>query len=153
MLKLSNIYPELGDRALNNKSQLTIAFKFILKNYKPTDKEYLLFIPEISILKRLTILQELGRFISYLDKLGVDIDSSQAVNIVSKQVQYIVDNKINTTKAVKILQEARGVKGKRGNKIDGAVKNVITTINNQRLNEEELPIFVKCIIEILKDYK
>jgi hypothetical protein len=151
LLKLSNIYPELGDRALNNKSQETIAFKFILKNYKPTDKEYLFFIPEIQVLKRVTILQELGRFISYLDKVGVD--STQAVNIVSKEVIYIVDNKINTTEAVKILQEVRGAKGKRGDKIEGAVKSVITTINNQRLNEEELPIFIKRIIEILKEHK
>lgn len=151
MLKLSNIYPELGDRSLNNKHRETIAFEFILKNYKPTDKEYLFFIPEIQVLKRVTILHELGRFILYLYKVGVD--NTEAINIVSKHVIYIVDNKINTTGAVKILQELRGVKGKRGDKIEGAVKSVITTINNQRLSEQELPVFIERITEILKKYK
>lgn len=151
MLKLSNIYPELGARALNNKSRQNISFKFILDNYKPSDKEYLFFIPEIQVLKRETILQELGRLILYLDKVGVD--NTQAVKIVSKEIIYIVDNKINTTEAVKQLQEIRGVRGKRGNKIEGALKSVVTIINNQRLNKDERPIFIERIIDILKEYK
>jgi len=151
LLKLSNIYPELGDRSLNNKRHQSIGFGFILKNYNPTDKEYLFFIPKKQVLKRVTILQELGRFVSYLEKVGVD--NTRAVKIASEQILNIVENRINTTEAVKILQEVRGVKGKRGNKVDGAVNSVLTTINNQRLSKDELPIFIDRIISVLTKYK
>lgn len=148
MLKLSNIYPELGNRALNNKKNELIAFNFIIENYKNTDKEYLFFIPKNEVLKRITILNELGRYILYLYKTG--INNEKILNIVSKQIIYIIDNKINTTQAVKMLQGLRGVRGKRCDKIEGLVNSVITTINNHRLNNEELSIFIKRITEILE---
>jgi hypothetical protein len=151
LLKLKTIYPELKARSLNNKFRQTISFDFILKNYLPTDKEYLFFIPKQQILQRQTILQELGRVILYLKKQGVN--EAETKSIISKRIMYIIENKINTNQALKILQELRESKSKRGCKIDNSLKAIISTINNQRFNEEEFKVFNSRLIEILNSYK